>query len=120
MFPILPLLLEVRLGTKVARYFLSSYSKRTEGYKWDEELEKVIPTRTYNYLGEIDRYWIQHIYSYDTRNKHYKEEDYGGYTINVGSFDIAGALGRPHLTEDGNESLLLMRMQKNYGDTNAI
>ena len=32
----------------------------------------------------------------------------------MGSFDIEGALGRPHLMEDGNESLLMMGMQTNY------
>ena len=41
--PILPLLLEGRLGLTVSRYFRSSYSIETEGYTWDEGLGKVIP-----------------------------------------------------------------------------
>ena len=44
---LLPLLLEERLGMKVSHYFRSSYSI---WYKWDEELDKVIPTETDNYL----------------------------------------------------------------------
>ena len=36
------------------------------------------------------------------------------------AFDISGALGRPRLMENGNESLLTMVMQKNFGDTNTI
>ena len=37
------------------------------------------------------------------RNKEYKKEDHGGYAINVGTFDIAGALRNPRIIEDGNE-----------------
>ena len=77
-------------------------------------LDKVIPTGEDNYLEVFDTYWIQHIEDYDTRNKNYKDEDRGGYTINVGSFDIERALGRPRLMEDGNESLMPMGMQTNY------
>ena len=109
--PILPLLLAGRLGLTVSRYFRSSYTIRTEGYACDEELDKVIPTREDNYLDEIDRHWIQHTEDYDTRNKHYNDEDHGGYAINMGSFDIEGALERPRLMEDGNESLMSMGMQ---------
>ena len=112
--PILPLLLAGRLGLTVSRHFRSSYTIGTEGYVWDEGLDKVIPTREDNYLEEIDKHWIQHTEDYDTRNKHYKDEDHGGYVINVGSFDIDGALGRPRLMEDGNESLMTMGMQTNY------
>ena len=54
--PILPLLLKGRLGMKVSRYFRSSYSIWTEGYKWDEELDKFIPTGPYDYLEEFDRH----------------------------------------------------------------
>ena len=42
------------------------------------------------------------------------------YAISVGSFYIAGALGMPRLMENGNESLLTIGIQKNYGDTNTI
>ena len=49
-------------------------------------------------MEEIDKHWIQHTDDYDTRNKYYKDEDHGWYAINVGSFDIAGDLSRPHLT----------------------
>jgi len=108
--PILPLLLKGRLGMKASRYFRSSYSIGTEGYNWDEELDKFIPTGIDNYLEEIGRHWIQHTDDYDTRNKHYREEDHGKYAINVISFDISGALDWPHLVEDGNESLLTMGM----------
>ena len=53
------------------------------------------------------------------RNKHYREDDRGGYAINVGSFDIVGGLGRPRFMEDSNEALLTMGIQNNYGDTNT-
>ena len=112
--PILPLLLEGRLELTQSRYFRSSYSIGTEGYAWDEVLDTVIPTREDKYLEEIDRHWIQHTEYYNTRNKHYKDEDHGDYAINVGSFDIEGALGRPRLMEDGNESLMTMGIQTNY------
>ena len=88
---------------KVDRYLRSFYSIGTEGYKSDGELDKEIPTRTDNYLEEISRHWIQHTYDYDTRNKYYREENYGGYAINMGSFDIEEALGMPRLMEDGSE-----------------
>ena len=71
-------------------------------------------------MEKIDRHWTQHIDDYDTRNKHYREDNNGGYTINMRAFDISGALGRPRLMENGNESLLTMVMQKNFGDTNTI
>ena len=69
---------------QVARYLRSSYSIGTEGYKWDDELDKEIPTRTDDYLEEISRHQIQHTYDYDTRNKYYREDNYGRYAINVG------------------------------------
>ena len=56
--PILPLLLKDRLGMKGSRYFRSSYSIETEECKWDDELDKVIPTGADNYLEERDRLWI--------------------------------------------------------------
>ena len=64
--PILPLLLEGRLGMIVSRYSRSSYSIGTEEYEWDEGLDKVIPTEDDKYLKEIDRHWVQHIEDYDT------------------------------------------------------
>lgn len=54
--PNLLLLLEGRLGMTVSRYFLSSYSIGIDGYKWDDELDKVISTRVCNYLEEIDKH----------------------------------------------------------------
>ena len=57
---------------------------------------------------------------YNTRNKNYKDGDHRGYTINVGSFDIAGALRRSHLMKDDNESLLTISIQKNYMDITII
>ena len=47
------------------------------------------------------------------RTKQYKDEDKGGYTINVGSFDIEDELGRPRIMEDNSESLLTMGLQYN-------
>ena len=44
--PILLLLLEGRLGMNVSQYFRSSYTIGTEGYKWDNTLDKVVPTGT--------------------------------------------------------------------------
>ena len=41
--PILPLLLEGRLEMNVSRYFRSFYIG-TERYKWNDALDKVIPT----------------------------------------------------------------------------
>ena len=73
--------------------------------------------RAGNYLEEIDRHWIQHIDDYDTRNKNYRDDDHNGYAITMGSFHIAGALGRPRFIEDGNNSLMTMGMQKNYVNT---
>ena len=61
------LLLEGLLDMKVSRYFRSSYSIGTEGYKWDEGLDKVIQTGIDKYLEEIDRHLIQHTDDYDTK-----------------------------------------------------
>ena len=47
------------------------------------------------------------------RNEKCKYEDKGVYTINIGSFDIEGELGRAFIMEDGNESLLTIRLQHN-------
>ena len=74
----------------------------------------VIPTGEDNYLEEIDRHWIQHIEDYDTRNKHYKDNDHGGYAINVVFLDVEESLGRPRLMDDGNESLI------DDGDTDKL
>ena len=104
--PIFPLLLEGILGLTLSCYFRWYYSIGIEEYKWDEGLDKVIPTGEDNYLEEIDRHWIQHIEDYDTRNKHYKDNDHGGYAINV--------VLRPRLTDDGNESLI------DDGDTDEL
>ena len=90
--PIPPILLEGRLGMNVSRYLQSSYTIGTEGYQWDNTLNKVNPTGAYNYLEESDRHWIQHIDEFTMRNKYYKHDDHGGYAINVESFDISGAL----------------------------
>ena len=51
------------------------------------------------------------------RTKQYKDEDKGGYTINVESFDIEDELERPRIMEDNNESLLTMGLQ--YNDTKS-
>ena len=55
-------------------------------------------------------HWVQHTDDYDTRNKYYKEEDHGAYTINVGSFHLTGFLDRPRHMEDSNVLLLTMGM----------
>ena len=109
--PILPLLLEGRLGMNVSQYFRSSCTIGTDGYQWDYDLEKVVPIGDDNQLEDVDKHWIQHTEDYPTRNKHYKEEDKGGYAINVGGFDIEGSLDRPRIMEDGNESLQTMGLQ---------
>ena len=109
--PILPLLLEGRLGMNVSQYFRSSCTIGTDGYQWDDDLGKVVPIGEDNPLEEVDKHWIQHTDDYPTRNRHYKEEDKGGYAINVGGFDIAGKLARPRIMEDGNESLQTMGLQ---------
>ena len=41
---------------------------------------------------------------------------YGGYVINVESFDIDGILGRLRIMEDRNESLNTMGLQLNFKD----
>ena len=98
----------------VSRCFRSSYSIGTDGYEYDEGLDKVISTGDDNYIEEIDMHWIQHTEDYDTRNKYNKDENHGCYAINIGSFDIEGALERPRLMEYRNESLMMMGMQTNY------
>ena len=95
---------------KATHYFQSSYLIEIEEYKLDEKSDIVIPTGTNNFLEKIDMHWIQHTDDYDTRNKYYKEEDHGAYTINVGSFHITGFLDRPRLMEDSNVLLLTMGM----------
>ena len=65
-------------------------------------------------MEEIDRHWIQHTYDFIMRNKHYKEETYGGYAINVGAFDIVGALGKPRIMKDGNESLQVVDINRTF------
>ena len=54
------------------------------------------------------------------RNKKYKEENHGGYAINVGAFDIEGTLGNPRIMEDGNESLQTMGLNKTSNDINGF
>ena len=66
----------------------------TEEYQYDENLDKVIPTREEYQQEDIDRHWLKHTEEYTIRNKQYKDEDKGGYTINKGSFDIESELGR--------------------------
>lgn len=80
--PILPLLLEDRLG------IYSSYTIGTEEYQWDSTLEKVISIEEDNYLEKINRNWIQHTDDFSICNTNYKDEDHGGYAINIVSFDI--------------------------------
>ena len=104
----------------MSRYFRSSYSIGIEEYKYDEELDKIIPTRINNFLEEFDRHWIQHIENYDTINKYHREENHGEYANNMELFNMSEVLGRLRLIEDGNESLLTMGIQKNYGDTHTI
>ena len=50
------------------------------------------------------------------RNKHYKEENHGGYAINVGAFDIIGSLGKSRIIEDGNESLQTVGLNRDFQD----
>ena len=117
--PILPLLLEGRLGMNVSQYFHSSYTIGTEGYKWGSSLDKVVPTCIENCLEDIDRYWIQHTDDYTMRNKQYKKEDHGGYAINVRAFDIAGALDNPRIMEDGNKSLHTMGLNTTFHEVDG-
>ena len=117
--PILPLLLEGRLGMHFSQYFRSSYTIDTEDYKWDNTLDKEVPTGIENYLEDIDRHWIQHTDDCTMQNKKYKEEDYSGYAINVGGFDIEGALGNPRIMKDGNESLQTMGINTTFHDING-
>ena len=100
--PILQLLLEEWLTTDVSRYFRFSYTMETERYKWNNALYQVIPTGENNYIEGIDIYWIQNTKAYTTRNKDYKDEDHGGYSINIGSFDIADTIA----TNDRNATKL--------------
>ena len=87
----------------VSQYFRSSDTIGTEGYKWDNTLDKVVPTGIENYLEYIDQHWIQYTDDCTMRNKQYKEEYYRCCAINVGAFDIVGALVNPRIMEDGNE-----------------
>ena len=103
--PILPLLLEGRLGMNVAHYFRLSCTIGIDGCKWDDNLEKVIHIGDDNQLKDVDKNWVQHTEDYPTRNKYYKAEDKGGYAINIDDFDIERSLVRPRIMEDGNESL---------------
>ena len=108
---IFPLILEGRLGMNIAHYFRSSYMIVTDGYKCDDDLEKMVPIGDDNQLEDVDKYWVQHTEDYPTRDKHYKAEDKGGYAINVGGLDIDGSLGRPRIMEDSNESLQTIGLQ---------
>ena len=117
--PILILLLEGRLGMNVSQYSRSSYTIRTEGYKRGGTLYKVVPTGIEHYLEDIDRHWVQYTDDCMLRNKQDKEEDHEGYTINVGTFDIAGALGNPRIIEDGNASLKTMGFNTTFHDVDG-
>ena len=119
MLPIFPLLLEGWLGMNVSRYFCSSYTIGTEGYQWNSTVDKVIPIDAKYSLEEIDRHWIQHADDFKMRNKYYKDENYGGYTINIGFFDKSGELGRPRIMEDGNESLQTMGLNRGWSDNDS-
>ena len=115
---VLPLLLEGRLGMNIFQYFRSSYTISTEGYKWDNTLDKVVPTGMENYLENIEKNWIQHTDDCTMRNQKYKEEDHDGYAINVGAFDIEGALGNPRIMKDGNKSLQTIGFNTTFHDIN--
>ena len=117
--PILQLLLDDRLGRNVSRYFQSFSTIGREGYQWKHILDKFIPTGVGNFLEDIDSHWIQHTDDFIICNKHYKEEDQGGYTINVGSFDITGTLSRSRIIGDGNKSLQTMGVTKVLSDDNS-
>ena len=67
--PILPLLLEGRVRINVSKYFRSSCTIGTEGYKSDSTLDKIAPTCLDTYLEEIGRHWIQHTDDFTMRNK---------------------------------------------------
>ena len=62
LLPILPLLLESRLGMTEDNCFRSTHTIDREGYQGDNDLRKVISTGVDNQLEDIDRNWIQHIY----------------------------------------------------------
>ena len=62
LLPILPLLLESRLGMTEDNFFRSTHTIDREGYQGDNDLRKVISTGVNNQLEDIDRNWIQHIY----------------------------------------------------------
>ena len=83
---------------------------------WDSILDKVVPIGIDNYLEQIDRHWIQHIDDFTMRNKQYKEEVHGYYTINVGSFDIVEALGKPRIMDYDNELLQTIDHNTNFQD----
>ena len=86
LLPILPLLLESRLGMTEDNFFRSTHTIDREGYQGDNDLRKVISTGVNNQLEDIDRNWIQHIYDYTTRSKYFKNEDHGGYAVSIGYF----------------------------------
>ena len=70
---ILPLVLQGRLDMNVFQYVRFPYTIRTEGYKWDSTLDKVVPIGIDNSLEEIDRHWIQYTDDFTIRSKHYKK-----------------------------------------------
>ena len=67
--PIIPLLLEERLGMNGSQSFRFSYTIRAEEYKRDSILDKVVPIGLEKYLEDIDRHWIQHTDDCTMRNK---------------------------------------------------
>ena len=110
------LLLKVILGMIVDNLFRSIDTIYTENYQWNNDLGNFITTRVDNQLKDIDRNWIRHTEEYTTRNKHYKDEDHGGYTINIEPFDIDGALRRQRIMKYRNESLNNMGLHHNFDD----
>ena len=113
------LFFEGRLGMNVSQYFRSSYTIGTNEYKWDSILDKVVPIDIDNYLVDIDIHWMQHTDDCTMKNKQYKEEDHGGYTINIGSFDIAGPLDKPRIMEDDNAALQTMGLNTHFQDVDG-
>ena len=68
--PILCLLLEGRMGMNVGRYFRLTYTIVTDGYKWDENLDKVIKLSEESQLENIVTYFIKHSYNYIARKRY--------------------------------------------------
>ena len=54
------------------------------------------------------------------RSKYLKDDDYGGYAINVGFYDIIGILGRPSIMKYGNDLLQAIGLQKCSSENDTI